>query len=492
MRDDLFGPWTVGRRWAWAAAAVAACVLFGPAFVASLRAMHLRLGPDGRLEAIGPDWLDFIQEYSSARNALAGRPLYTPLGDTAGEYLGATGEWKGLEYNAHPPTSVLLALPLAGLSYPDAFLAWDLLTLAALAAAFGLLVRRLGIVLSPWSVLPLLTILLICNVLRQQFNQGQLNAVLLLLLVGCWAADRSGRPWLAGALLGAAAAVKLFPALLLLYYAWRREWRVVAAAAAAGVALTALTAAAFGPDCFRAYVTEVMPEVGRFRYGWLNASFTGWWGKLFDPGIGFYTPLWDAPAVARAGALACSALAVGVLLALSGRGRGRDADDLSFALALSTLTLVSPISWDHYFLLLLPAVLILIKRLQGAGGKDLALLTVLAVFCIDLTLAAPKFWFLFLPLAAVALLGTLWGAGAKGLLLAALLAVLCIDPEAVWGLAGPAPSELFKKVATPGQAAGILSYLFYAQLAFFVLLASETWQARLRPSAAPPTVEAKT
>jgi hypothetical protein len=428
---------------------VAACVLFGPPFVVSLRAMELQIDRGRGLVLKGPEWVDFIQEYSSARNALSGRPLYTPLGDTAAEYLGAAGEWKGLKYNAHPPTSVLLVLPLAGLPYADAFLAWELFTLAALAAAFWLLVRQLGLALSPWSALPLLTILLICNVLRQQFNQGQLNAVLLLLLVGCWAADRSGRPWLAGALLGTAAAVKLFPALLLLYYAWRREWRVVAAAAAVGAALTALTAAVFGIDCFRAYRTEVMPEVGRFCYAWLNSSFTGWWNKLFDAGpTGFWVPLWPAPAVASAGAWVCSAAAVGVLLALSGPGRGRDADDLSFALALSTLTLVSPISWDHYFLLLLPAAVLLWRRLRGSGGK--------------------------------------------GLLLAALLAILSVDPKTLWGWAGPAPTELYKVVATPWQAAGILSYLFYAQLAFFLLLAFETRRARLAPAAAAPQFEAKT
>jgi hypothetical protein len=50
-------------------------------------------------------------------------------------------------------------------------------------------------------------LVLLYSPFRQQFSQGQLNAVLLLLITGAWAAERSARPGLAGVLLAVATAV---------------------------------------------------------------------------------------------------------------------------------------------------------------------------------------------------------------------------------------------------------------------------------------------
>src|SRR5207253_2522977 len=173
-----------------------------------------------------------------------------------------------LEVNAHPPTSVLLAVPLARLDYPDAFLVWSLSSLAALAASVWLVVRHLRIPFSVWALAPALTLLLACNPFRQQMNQGQLNLVLLLLLTGVWVADRSARPGWAGALLGAATAIKLFPAFLFLYFLLRRQRRVVAAGVLSFAVLTGLTAALLGPATYRCYVEEVLPQVAQFRDWW--------------------------------------------------------------------------------------------------------------------------------------------------------------------------------------------------------------------------------
>jgi hypothetical protein len=438
MRDDLFGPWTVRRRVIWAVLAVLSCAAFGPTFVYSLRAMKLELKPGLAPAASGPDFLDFAQEYSSARNLLAGRPTYSPLSDTSLEYVGVPLDKNALQFNAHPPTSVLLAVPLAGLGYQDAFLAWDLATLAALLVSGWLIVRQLGVVLSPWSALPLVTLFLVGNVFRQQFNQGQLNGVLLLLLTGCWAADRSGRPWLAGALLGAAVAIKIFPALLFVYFAWRRRWGVVLGGAASAAALAGLTFAAFGARGFETYSDYyhlAMPAVQSYRDAWLNASLAGWWYKLFDGGgRQTATPLVAAPAVAAAGTLACDAVVLGVLLALTRRGGGRDENDLTFGLALNAMTLTSPITWDHYFLLLLLPAVLMWRRMRGSGWRALVLL---------LVLLPPM-----------------------------------IDPNTFWRLTVPGPGESKGQVASYWQTLGVLSYLFYAQCALFALIAAEVWRAR--------------
>ena len=74
---------------------------------------------------------------------------------------------------------------------------------------------------------------------------GQFSAPLAFLVVAAWAADRTGRWHLAGVALGAAAAVKLFPAFLLLYFAAAGRWRTVAVAVATAAAVNAVALALF-------------------------------------------------------------------------------------------------------------------------------------------------------------------------------------------------------------------------------------------------------
>src|SRR5262249_51177427 len=177
-----------------------------------------------------------------------------------------------LEVNAHPPTSVLLALPLADLDYPDAVLAWNLFSLALLVPALWLVIRQLDLRVAPWMLLPLAAVLLICSPFRQQVVQGQLNLVLLAILTGAWAADRSGRPWWAGTLVGLATALKLFPGFLFLYFVLRRRWHALGAGIVSLSVCTGLTATVLGVEAFESYARDVLPQIGRFRSDWVNAS----------------------------------------------------------------------------------------------------------------------------------------------------------------------------------------------------------------------------
>jgi hypothetical protein len=86
-----------------------------------------KLGPEyaKRLQPFGEKNPDYFQDWASARNFRAGRPVYSPHSLTIPLYLGRAqrdGE-RDIEYNAHPPASVLLALPLAHLGFADAMLA---------------------------------------------------------------------------------------------------------------------------------------------------------------------------------------------------------------------------------------------------------------------------------------------------------------------------------------------------------------------------------
>ena len=350
-----------GKTWQrllWTVAALAVCVWQGRFFVESLRPPRTLI-------------LDFFQEWASARNFYEGLPIYTHQEVTARRYLGyqkQLNELPMIRFNAHPPTSVLLALPLAPLDYPDAFLAWELLSLGALGLSIWIVAHQLPSSLSRWSILPLMALLLLCNGFRQHMLQGQLGLVLLLLVTAAWAAERSGQPAWAGILIGTATAIKLFPGLLFVYLLARRQWRAVRVGALALVVVTALTALVLGPSCYRDYLANALPSLDKYRVGWPNLSLAGFWHKLFNAPRGSKViPLWQQPILAWGGLLVSDAVVIGLTAWAAAHSRSRAESDLAFASTVTAMLLVSPITWDHYFTILFLSLFLLWYRLPASG-----------------------------------------------------------------------------------------------------------------------------
>jgi Glycosyltransferase family 87 len=365
------------KRLFWLVAAALVTVVYGPPFRACFRTTSLR---------------DFVQEWASARNCRTGRPIYEPQETSLAHHMGYARRPNHffLERNLHPPTSVLLAIPLSGLCYRDAFFAWNLLSLLPLAVSLYLTARALGIPLTPWSALPIYTLLLVCNPLHQQLLQGQLNLVLLLLIVGVWWADRTDRPVLAGLLLGAATTIKLYPAFLFLYFVLQRRSRSIAAGAASIIALTLLTVAILGIDSYRDYLVNVIPTLGPWRSSWPNVSLPGFWTKLFDPdgNVGMTVPLVRSRAMAVAGTWISCALVAAATGVVVRRARSRLERDWAFATCITAMLLVTPIVWDHYFLLLLLPVALLWTGLPRTGPARWDFRLILFVLWVT-----PSLWF---------------------------------------------------------------------------------------------------
>jgi hypothetical protein len=385
---------------------------------------------------------DFYQEWASARNYFNGLPIYAPQEETAMRYVGfdpKLSKFPIIEYNAHPPTSVLLALPLAHLDYQDAFLVWSVLSLLALAATVVLIARQLPGAVTVWSILPLAALLLWCNGFRQQMNQGQLNVVLLLLLTGVWAADRSARPALAGTLLGAATAIKLFPGFLFAYFLARRQWRALAAGAVSLVVLTLLTVAVLGPECYRDYVTIALPSVGKYRVVWPNLSLTDFWHKLFNAEGSHVIPLWQNPPLAWAATFIADAIVTVLTVWCIVHSCSLRQRDLAFALTMMAMLLVSPIAWDHYFTLLFLALFLLWVWLPPSGVLRWA------------------FW--------------------------PLLIALCLQPLFYWQLAFPGITLLnwHERIASPRHVLTVLSVQTYLLVGLFLVTLVE-----LRPNPSEP------
>lgn len=329
---------------------VAVCLIAGAVAWARLGgeyAKQMRPKPDA-----SPD---FYQDWASARNFLNGLPVYSPHEMTMPLYLGRPqADWeRDIAYNAHPPTSVLLAIPFTRLGLPDAVLAWNLVMLAAIVGAMAVAARQLPELRTLF--LPVAVLLPFCLPIYGNFQQGQLTFLLVLLITAAWALDRSERSGLAGVLIGAAAAVKLFPAYLVVAFATRGRWRGVLAAGAMFGALTLVTAAVLGTGAYLDYWRIVLPSMEKFRSYAFNLSFCGFWHKLFDPASerGWVRPLWFSPGVARYGTLLSDLAITAVVVLAVRRARTREDRDAAFAMAIAAMLLVSPVTWDYSLPLLL-------------------------------------------------------------------------------------------------------------------------------------------
>lgn len=376
MNHNPFGDWTAVRTVKWSLITLIVISLFGQSFIDCLKPSRFEI-------------LDFYQEWSSARSLMTGRSIYAPLSETVGPYLGLFRK-PGTEWhwsvNVHPPTSVLLGIPFQATDYWNAFLAWNLTSLAALAISLGLVIRELKIQFTARCVLPLLAGLLLFEPLWQQTIQGQLNLILLLILTGVWVADRRDRPILAGSLTGLALIIKLFPGFLFVYFLFQRRWKAVIAGFFSAVAGTVLTLVLTGPEAYMTYWNDVFPTTAQWWSAWNNASLAGFWFKLFSAEqFGRQlTPLFASTDLARVGTMISWCVVLVLLLPVVWKAKQREERDHAFGLSLTAMLLISPVTWEHYFLLLLLPLTLVWMTLPESGPRRWLLGFVLMSFGMPL------------------------------------------------------------------------------------------------------------
>ena len=427
----------LGNRPPWPRAAIAVwallAVLIGAPF--SFAIWNHAFGPPKTIN-------DFVQEWTSARNYFAGEPIYLPLEESMERHFGREMQLGVIQYNAHPPASVLISLPFCKFPYAQALHVWNAVSLLALAAAVGLTVGNLKT--SPWLLLPIFTLLITSNPLAQQVLQGQLNLVLLLLLTGFWVAARQQHWFWAGILVGIAGAIKLFPLYLGLYFLGRRQWKAVVGVGLGFAALNGAAWACFGESSFRTFFLEIAPAVAQeFQSYWPNASLSGFFKKNLDGSVGHVQPWADLPMIANLLTMV-SALLITVA---SGwqcwKANSAPAQDRAIAACALAMLLVSPITWDHYFVLLTPFLIVLWMQADRAWERAVLLALFVLLFFVRPT------W--------------IWHAWIPG------------DGELAFG-----PGQT-ASVGAPWHALTILSYQFYGLLTLWLLAFAG---ARKQPDAA--------
>ncbi|MGW7366966.1 glycosyltransferase 87 family protein [Streptomyces sp. NPDC054841] len=320
------------------------------------------------------NWFDLHVYYGAVDHWIGGGPIYDYL--KPGTHYGFT----------YPPFAALCMLPMTLVGWDGALAISQLMNLAAGAlilyvCADATIRRESRHRWFAYSVAACAFALL--EPVRDTVSFGQVNLLLLaLVLADCWllTAGRERFPALgrlAGVGIGLAAAIKLTPAIFVCYLLVTRRYRAAGVATAVAGGATAL-AAWVAPTASRTYWTEAMwntDRVGSLAYV-SNQSWQGMLARLTEPVAEPSRAVW----------------AIGVLLLLwlwARRARQAVAagDELAgFALTGIAACLVSPVTWVHHLVWLVPALAVLadagLRAAPGAPRRRRLLTWALASYAV--------------------------------------------------------------------------------------------------------------
>ncbi len=288
---------------------------------------------------------------------LSGGDLYGPLPETSGRIA--------LPF-IYPPFAALLMVPWALMSWTAAWVSLLGLSTLALGGTLYLVARRMWPGGGPGGALSLASIALPLALavepgkaidfaatapdprwpplglepVLQTIEFGQVNLLLMALVAMDCLVQRPR--WPRGLLIGIAAAIKLTPAVFLLYFLLRRDFRAAATTVIAGAVATALG------------LLVAPAESWRF---WLDNPASGVSGSPFFTNQTFQAVLVRAGVDGMAGRVGWLLLSL-ALLAVAVPVIRRAPAPVAMVATAGVGLLVSPTSWSHHWVWVAPALLV--------------------------------------------------------------------------------------------------------------------------------------
>ena len=289
-------------------------------------------------------------------------------------------DWRQTKFSAqfplpftYPPFAAIVFLPLSFVAWGVVKFGWQIVSVICLWWLVRLSLRliardRAGSVVfddAVWRRRAMLwtALALWFEPVRTTLNYGQINLVLAAIVL---AGMVSSRPVLSGLSVGVTAGIKLTPALSGIYFLATKRWAAAVWSFVAFAATVGIAFAVSGPQSslYWFHLINDPTRIGPIASA-INQSLRGALSRTvgYDVGMG---PVWLAGAV----------IAV-VLLIFALRSAVRAGDVLAGVLCVQFFTLlVSPISWSHHWVWMVPALLWLLYG--RAAGQRAALWTATA------------------------------------------------------------------------------------------------------------------
>ncbi|MPY77481.1 MAG: DUF2029 domain-containing protein [Actinophytocola sp.] len=256
----------------------------------------------------------------------------------------------------YPPFAILPAIPFAWLPFTAAYVLLFAMNIASIVGTLYLVGRRVwpegGTRGAALIAVAGLSLSLTLEPVRDTFSFGQIN-LLLMMLVAADCLVRAPR-WPRGLLIGIAAAIKLTPAVFVLFFLARKDYRAAVVATITGAAATAL-----------GFLTS------------FSASMEYWFGGFGDAGFisgsTYRVNQTVTAALARFGIetpllQVLVAVVVLALLVLVARTTAHCGPATALVLVGTFLVLASPTSWSHHWVWIVPGAVVLLATTARAFG----------------------------------------------------------------------------------------------------------------------------
>ena len=230
-----------------------------------------------------------------------------------------------------------------------------------------------------------MAIILICFGFSQPFLYAmflmQTHALFFLLAVGSLILAQRGRPVFAGLLLACAAAVKITPGFLLLYWLFTRRWKATGSMLLWSALFMGITVLAVGPHLMRVYFADLHRISRVLLLAENNQSFAAWaMGRFYPFDEVFDSQIFPLPTALRIG----STLLMAAFTAAGGwidRPRTGNAEQtlvtlppIGAMMALVATTVFAPIAWTHYSVILVAPIMVLLEAARRLRSWWLAAL----------------------------------------------------------------------------------------------------------------------
>jgi hypothetical protein len=236
---------------------------------------------------------------------------------------------------------------------------------------------------------------------------GQTHVVFLCLAVCAAIAVLNGQEITAGALLAAAVSVKITPVWLALTWAVAGYYRAVASFVAASAVLLGVTIGIGGVTVFTDYLRSLGRIGNNVLLSFNNDSFASVaLGGSLNTDTAFHWVAVPLPLWLKAASVAALA-SVAVFAGRLDRARNGDpARQTGAILTLVAATAFMPLAWNHYFIVLILPVMLLIQ-IRVAGWRWLNIGLVAAIFALSVP---PLAYYIGAPISIVALRSHFWAA----------------------------------------------------------------------------------
>ena len=261
----------------------------------------------------------------------------------------------------YSPFAAIVFVPVATLPLAVARVLWDLVSVAALAYSCTRILQIAGYRPTRLAVAGFVAAAMALDPVWETLFLGQINLILLaLILTDVWLVSRGSSRLAVGVGVGIAAAIKLTPAIFIVFFllAGRTKAALVAAGTFAGCGLIGFLVA---PDASRLYWRHLFFDTRRVGAPYISNQSPYATAIRIANGQGHIGAWWIAVPIA----FAVVGLATATVLARRQDWLG------ATAVTGTTGLLVSPISWAHHWVWVLPALVVLLRaghRIAAGAG----------------------------------------------------------------------------------------------------------------------------